>query len=189
MKKGIYENFPNGKPLTKPPPAGVVKPQGCDASILLDNEGSERRAPASKTLRGFEVIDDIKAEVEKKCPKTVSCADILTAAAREATILVGGPYWTVPYGRRDGVDSIGSETGLVPMGLEGITDLIERYQSLGLNLVDLVVLSGSKLLNHSSLWSNLSLRVNNTFLFLYFYCYKVFWVTRVWTISYHSGES
>ncbi|KAG7012341.1 Peroxidase 7, partial [Cucurbita argyrosperma subsp. argyrosperma] len=89
--------------------------RGCDASILLDYEGSERRAPASKTLRGFEVIDDIKAELEKKCPKTVSCADILTAAAREATILVGGPYWTVPYGRRDGVDSIGSETGLVPM--------------------------------------------------------------------------
>ncbi|XP_023542193.1 peroxidase 7-like [Cucurbita pepo subsp. pepo] len=124
--------------------------RGCDASILLDNEGSERRAPASKTLRGFEVIDDIKAEVEKKCPKTVSCADILTAAAREATILVGGPYWTVPYGRRDGVDSIGSETGLVPMGLEGITDLIERYQSLGLNLVDLVVLSGAHTIGRAS---------------------------------------
>ncbi|KAF2318239.1 hypothetical protein GH714_003468 [Hevea brasiliensis] len=63
--------------------------RGCDASILLNYKGSERRALASKTLRGFQVIDDIKAEVEKRCPKTVSCADILTAAARDATVLLG----------------------------------------------------------------------------------------------------
>lgn len=118
--------------------------QGCDGSILLDHEGSERRAPASKTLRGFEVIDDIKTEIEKKCPKTVSCADILTVVAREATVLVGGPYWMVPYGRRDGLDSIGKETESVPIGIEDITSLIELYQSLGLNLVDLVVLSGTQ---------------------------------------------
>ncbi|CAK9327263.1 unnamed protein product [Citrullus colocynthis] len=117
--------------------------RGCDGSILLDYEGSERRAPASKTLRGFEVIDDIKAELEKQCPKTVSCADILTAAAREATVLIGGPYWMVPYGRRDGVDSIAKETELVPLGIEDITSLIELYQSLGLNVLDLVVLSGA----------------------------------------------
>ncbi|XP_076881984.1 peroxidase 7-like [Bidens hawaiensis] len=66
--------------------------RGCDASILLDHEGSEKTANASKSLRGFEVIDDVKAEIEKHCPKTVSCADILTAAARDATVLAGGPY-------------------------------------------------------------------------------------------------
>lgn len=62
--------------------------QGCDGSILLNHWGSERRARVSETVRGFEVIDDIKAEVEKKCPKAVSCADILTAAARDATVKV-----------------------------------------------------------------------------------------------------
>lgn len=98
------------------------------------------------------MIDDIKAELEKQCPKTVSCADILTAAAREATVLIGGPYWMVPYGRRDGVDSIAKETELVPLGIEDITSLIELYQSLGLNVLDLVVLSGTLLSNsHDSI--------------------------------------
>ncbi|KAM3285561.1 peroxidase 7 [Capsicum chacoense] len=118
--------------------------RGCDGSILLDHEGSERSANASKTLRGFEVIDDIKKEVEKACPKTVSCADILTAAARDATVAVGGPYWMVPYGRKDGTVSTAKEADeLVPMGHELVTDLLEFFQSKGLNVLDLVVLSGA----------------------------------------------
>ncbi|KAM1004204.1 hypothetical protein ACFX2C_004424 [Malus domestica] len=124
--------------------------RGCDASILLNHEGSEREGKASKTLRGFEVIDDIKAEVEKKCPKTVSCADILTAAARDATVQVGGPYWAVPYGRKDGKVSIAKETEMVPMVHEDITSLLEIFQSQGLNVVDLVVLSGAHTIGRSS---------------------------------------
>lgn len=108
----------------------------------MNYEGSERTADVSKSLRGFDVIDDIKAEIEKKCPKTVSCADILTAASRDATVFLGGPYWTVPYGRKDGKISIDKEAQLVPMGLENITTLIEFFQSQGLDVLDLVVLSG-----------------------------------------------
>ncbi|WMV16451.1 hypothetical protein MTR67_009836 [Solanum verrucosum] len=118
--------------------------RGCDASILLDYEGSEKNANASKTLRGFEVIDDIKRELEKECPKTVSCSDILTVAARDATLAVGGPYWMVPYGRKDGTVSNAKEADqLVPMGHEVVTDLLELFQSKGLNVLDLVVLSGA----------------------------------------------
>ncbi|KAF5742393.1 hypothetical protein HS088_TW09G00441 [Tripterygium wilfordii] len=116
---------------------------GCDASILLNHEGSERRANGSKTLRGFELIDEIKAEIEKSCPRTVSCSDILTAAARDATVLVGGPYWSVPFGRKDGKSSYAKEAEMVPKGREDITTLIEFYQSRGLNVLDLVVLSGA----------------------------------------------
>ncbi|KAK4440393.1 Peroxidase 7 [Sesamum alatum] len=124
--------------------------RGCDASILLNHQGSERSAAASKTLRGFELIDDIKAEVEKRCPKTVSCADILTAAARDATVAVGGPFWMVPYGRKDGRISVAKEAEYVPMGHERITDLIELFQSKGLNVLDLVVLSGAHTIGRSS---------------------------------------
>ncbi|XP_022880437.1 peroxidase 7-like [Olea europaea var. sylvestris] len=124
--------------------------RGCDASILLNHKGSERIANASKSLRGFEVIDDIKAELEKECPKTVSCADILTAAARDATVEAGGPFWMVTYGRKDGRVSIAQEADLVPMGHEKITDLIEFFQSKGLNVLDLVVLSGAHTIGRST---------------------------------------
>ncbi|XP_013619901.1 PREDICTED: LOW QUALITY PROTEIN: peroxidase 7 [Brassica oleracea var. oleracea] len=100
---------------------------GCDASVLLDHEGSERKSPASKTLRGFELIDDIKSEMEKSCPKLVSCADILAAATRSATYQLGGPYWPNAYGRQ----------------ARDITGLLETFQSYGLNVLDLVILSGA----------------------------------------------
>uniref|UniRef100_A0A7N0ZW34 Peroxidase n=1 Tax=Kalanchoe fedtschenkoi TaxID=63787 RepID=A0A7N0ZW34_KALFE len=124
--------------------------RGCDASILLNLAGSERRAAASETLRGFEVMDDIKAAVEKHCPKTVSCADILTAAARDATVHVGGPFWEVPFGRKDGKVSIGKEADTVPNGRENITALISYFNARGLNLLDLVVLSGSHTIGRST---------------------------------------
>ncbi|CAK7326024.1 unnamed protein product [Dovyalis caffra] len=124
--------------------------RGCDASILLNYRNSERRAYASKTLRGFQVIDDIKAELERKCPKTVSCADILTAAARDATLLLGGPFWEVPFGRKDGKTSIAKEADLVPQGRENVTALIGFFEERGLNILDLVVLSGSHTIGRTS---------------------------------------
>ncbi|KAK7329392.1 hypothetical protein VNO77_23558 [Canavalia gladiata] len=124
--------------------------RGCDGSILLNHDGSERTAQVSKSLRGFEVVDDIKAEVEKQCPKTVSCADILTAAARDATVEIGGPYWAIPYGRKDGKVSIAKEAEMVPMGHENVTTLIEFFQSMGLTVLDLVVLSGAHTIGRTS---------------------------------------
>ncbi|KAL3616634.1 hypothetical protein CASFOL_039028 [Castilleja foliolosa] len=125
--------------------------RGCDASILLDHKKSEKMADASKSLRGFELINDIKSEVEKACPRTVSCADILTATARDATVKSGGPFWMVPYGRRDGKISLANEAQKsVPTGHERITDLIELFQSKGLNILDLVVLSGAHTIGKSS---------------------------------------
>nr|GEZ15734.1 heme peroxidase [Tanacetum cinerariifolium] len=79
---------------------------GCDASILLDQTSTintEKNAAANvNSARGFEVIDRIKSEVDKICGRpVVSCADILTVAARDSVVALGGPTWDVKLGRRD----------------------------------------------------------------------------------------
>ncbi|KAE8708497.1 Detected protein of unknown function [Hibiscus syriacus] len=78
-----------------------------------------------------------QAEVEKSCPETVSCIDILTVATRDATVLLGGPYWRVPYGRKDSKTSNETDAYTVPISREKLIDLLELFQSKGLNIVDL----------------------------------------------------
>ena len=64
--------------------------QGCDGSILIENgPEAEKRAFAHQGVRGFEVIERAKAQLEASCPGQVSCADIVALAARDAIVMVG----------------------------------------------------------------------------------------------------
>ena len=68
--------------------------QGCDASILLDStpfSQSEKDAVPNTSVRGYEVIDEIKSVLEHDCPATVSCSDIIALASRDAVGTLGGP--------------------------------------------------------------------------------------------------
>nr|XP_004298191.2 PREDICTED: lignin-forming anionic peroxidase-like [Fragaria vesca subsp. vesca] len=122
--------------------------QGCDASILLDDTasitGEKTARPNLNSVRGYGVIDNAKAAVEKLCPGVVSCADIVAVAARDASVAVGGPDWAVKLGRRDSTTA--SKTlaeSSLPSFLDSLESLTNRLAGLGLNVRDLVALSGA----------------------------------------------
>ncbi|XP_020533787.2 LOW QUALITY PROTEIN: peroxidase 27 [Jatropha curcas] len=125
--------------------------RGCDGSVLLNSTSTnqaEKDAIPNQTLRGFNVIDAIKSEIENlienNCTGVVSCADILALAARDSVQMIGGPSWDVPTGRRDGSVSNASEASAqLPSPFANITQLKKNFAAKGLSVEDLVVLSGA----------------------------------------------
>ncbi|XP_027911954.1 peroxidase P7-like [Vigna unguiculata] len=122
--------------------------QGCDASILLDDNatftGEKNALPNINSLRGFEVIDDIKTNVEAACDATVSCADILALATRDGVVRLGGPSWIVPLGRRDArTASQSAANSQIPSPFSNLSTLITAFGSKGLTARDLIALSGA----------------------------------------------
>ncbi|KMT01977.1 hypothetical protein BVRB_9g208860 [Beta vulgaris subsp. vulgaris] len=121
---------------------------GCDASVLLDDTstftGEKNAFPNSNSIRGFEVIDTIKSNVEVVCNGTVSCADILALAARAAVFLLGDPSWSVPLGRRDARTASQSAANTnLPPPTANLSTLISMFAAQGLNARDMTALSGA----------------------------------------------
>lgn len=144
--------------------------------MLIDSKKknkAEKDSPANLSLRGFEIIDDIKQEIEKQCPGVVSCADILTMIARDAVIFVsiylyiytydlamhicilpignslivymqaGGPFYDVLTGRKDGKRSKIEDTFKLPPPTMNSSDLIQLFRQRGFSAQELVALSGN----------------------------------------------
>ncbi|KAM4116237.1 hypothetical protein ACB094_02G034700 [Castanea mollissima] len=128
--------------------------RGCDASILIDstaNNTAEKDAIPNLTLGGFDVIADIKAAVEKVCPGVVSCADIVALAARDSvSFQYKKSLWKVFLGRRDGTVSHASDALVnLPPPTFNFDQLKQRFASKGLDIFDLVVLSGAHTIGDS----------------------------------------
>ncbi|KAJ7973222.1 Peroxidase [Quillaja saponaria] len=122
--------------------------RGCDASVLLDstpgNPSEKEHKANNPSLQGFEVIDQAKAEIEAKCPQTVSCADILAFAARDSAFKVGDINYAVPAGRRDGIVSLKDEPSQnLPPPFFNAKQLEDNFARKGLSLDEMVTLSGA----------------------------------------------
>ncbi|KAI3802993.1 hypothetical protein L1987_31140 [Smallanthus sonchifolius] len=117
--------------------------EGCDGSILIKGTSAEINALPNLGLRGFEVIDDAKAQLEALCPGVVSCADILALAARDSVDLSDGPNWAVPTGRRDGRVSLASKASNLPSPLDSVDTQRSKFAAKGLDDQDLVTLVGA----------------------------------------------
>ncbi|KMS99000.1 hypothetical protein BVRB_3g066080 [Beta vulgaris subsp. vulgaris] len=137
--------------------------RGCDASILLDStpgNKAEKDGPPNISVRAFYVIEDAKAKLEKACPHTVSCADIIAMAARDVVTMTGGPFWNVLKGRKDGRVSKATDTTNLPPAFLNATQLIQTFAKRGLGIKDLVALSGGHTLGFSHC-SSFVARVHN----------------------------
>ncbi|TKW29963.1 hypothetical protein SEVIR_2G001400v4 [Setaria viridis] len=121
---------------------------GCEASILLDstaNNTAEKDAPLNRGVRGYEVVDAIKAKLDAACPGVVSCADTLALAARDSIRLTKGPFIPLLTGRRDGNRSVAADVALnsPPPGAT-IADIIALFANkFNLTAKDVAVLSGA----------------------------------------------
>ncbi|KAH9314510.1 hypothetical protein KI387_023137, partial [Taxus chinensis] len=121
---------------------------GCDGSVLLDDNSTftgEKGGPGNvNSLRGFDVIDDIKTQLEAACSGVVSCADILAIAARDSVVGLRGPTWIVPLGRRDSTTaSLSGANSKLPSPFIDLDALISVFQAQGLSAKDMIALSGA----------------------------------------------
>ncbi|OMO61139.1 Plant peroxidase [Corchorus olitorius] len=120
--------------------------EGCDGSILIDStkdNTAEKDSPGNLSLRGYEVIDDAKDQIEEQCPGVVSCADIVAMAARDAVFWAGGPFYEIPKGRKDGRRSKIEDTINLPFPTFNTTELINAFGQRGFTAQEMVALSGA----------------------------------------------
>ncbi|KAI4380227.1 hypothetical protein MLD38_006442 [Melastoma candidum] len=142
FQKIIRETITNKQISTPTTAAGTLRlfmhdcfVEGCDASVLIASNSfntAEKDVDINQSLAGdaFDVITRAKVALELACPKTVSCADILAQATRDLVTMVGGPFYKVWLGRKDGFVSQASRvTGNLPtlnMTMDQILDLFQR---------------------------------------------------------------
>lgn len=129
--------------------------EGCDASILISTNAfnrAERDADINLSLSGdgFDVVVRAKTALELSCPKTVSCADILAQATRDLVTMVGGPYYPVRLGRKDGLISQASRVeGNLPRTSMSMTQIINIFESKGFTIQEMVALTGGHTIGFS----------------------------------------
>ncbi|XP_078434862.1 peroxidase superfamily protein [Wolffia australiana] len=120
---------------------------GCDASLLLDTAGavvSEKASQRSFGMRNFKYVEVIKSAVERECPSTVSCADIVALSARDGVTMLGGPYVAMRTGRKDSKASHRDMVDdTIPSHDSDISLVLSRFSSIGIDTEHAVALLGA----------------------------------------------
>ncbi|CAE6190663.1 unnamed protein product [Arabidopsis arenosa] len=129
--------------------------EGCDASVLIATNSfnkAERDDDLNESLPGdaFDIVTRIKTALELSCPGVVSCADILAQATRDLVTMVGGPFYEVKLGRKDGFESKAHKVkGNLPLANQSVPDMLSIFKKNGFTLKELVALSGGHTIGFS----------------------------------------
>lgn len=90
--RGVVQSYFRSDPTVAP---GLLRMHfhdcfilGCDGSVLIDGPDTEKTAIPNLSVKGYDVIEDSKTQIEAACPGIVSCADILALAARDGVVAV-----------------------------------------------------------------------------------------------------
>uniref|UniRef100_A0A803MMD7 Peroxidase n=2 Tax=Chenopodium quinoa TaxID=63459 RepID=A0A803MMD7_CHEQI len=129
---------------------------GCDASTLITStpfNSAERDAEINLSLPGdgFDVVVRAKAALELACPGVVSCTDILAVATRNLVKFVGGPYYSLLLGRKDGIVSKSSlvTPTTLPKPKMTLDEMISIFAKQKFSVREMVALSGGHTIGFS----------------------------------------
>eukprot|EP00250_Pteridium_aquilinum_P014165 c21821_g1_i1 orf=29-1021(-) len=122
--------------------------RGCDASILLrstpHNQAERDAAPNLSLTKSFDLIDQIKDSLEQNCSRTVSCADIIAIASRDAVHLAGGQYFELLNGRHNGMESSASEAlSMLPDLHDSLPQALQAFKAKGFTTQEFLTLLGA----------------------------------------------
>lgn len=129
--------------------------EGCDASVLITSNHfnkAERDADINLSLPGdaFDVVVRAKTALELSCPGIVSCSDILALATRDLITMVGGPFYKVRLGRKDGLVSQASRVeGNLPRANMSMNQMIRLFSLKGFTMQEMVALTGGHTIGFS----------------------------------------
>ncbi|KAI3748064.1 hypothetical protein L6452_10900 [Arctium lappa] len=159
----IMQDTTTNKQIASPTTAGAALRlffhdclvEGCDASILISStpfNKAERDADINLSLPGdgFDVVVRAKTALELACPGVVSCADILAVATRNLVSMMGGPFYAVKLGRRDGLVSRASRAQyILPKPTMSMNQIIKIFTSRGFSIQEMVALTGAHTIGFS----------------------------------------
>ncbi|KAI3969920.1 hypothetical protein MKX01_038388 [Papaver californicum] len=118
--------------------------QGCDASVLLDDSStiaSEKNSiPNKNSLRGYEVIDEIKAQLEAACPQILLRGLYCTCCKG---LHCTGKLHDIQSQKDSRTARLSASNNNIPPPNSTLQNLITLFRRQGFDKQDLVALSGS----------------------------------------------
>lgn len=119
---------------------------GCDGSIMIEGAGKEMSSGSNLGVKRLDIINSVKADMEKTCPSTVSCADIIALAGADAVAFNGGPDIRIALGRRDAdVSSVLQADAELPPATSNVDRVLNVFSPFGMTLAESVAILGTSI--------------------------------------------